>query len=117
MGVRNQTKKTILVTKHKDCRSILSKTIGLMFHSSINDYGLVFHFDLRGKPSLHNFFVFFPIDVLFLENNRVVDLKKGFKPFCPYLKPKHHCDVIIELPAGTIEKSKTELGDKLNLSN
>ncbi len=41
------------------------------------------------KISLHNFFVFYPIDVLLLNEKReVVEIKQNFKPFTLWLSTK-----------------------------
>jgi len=53
----------------------------------------------------------FPIDVLFLnEDWKVVEMKEDFKPF-RYHRPKKKAMFIIELPEGSILKSKTKVGD------
>ena len=58
---------------------------------------LVFVFDKEVKESLHMFFVFYPIDVLFLDKDkRVVEIKRNFKPFKFYF-PKNKAQYIIEL--------------------
>jgi hypothetical protein len=46
------------------------------------------------------FFVFYPIDVLFLDReNRIVEIKRHFLPFTIYA-PKKKSMTIIELPDG-----------------
>ena len=61
--------------------------------------------------SIHMFFMKFPIDVIFCDDeNRVVGLCQEIKPFC--LSPiffKACC--AIELPSGMIAASKTQIGD------
>ncbi len=80
--------------KYKICRSAWNKARGLMFSRKKN---LVFVFDDEERRSLHMFFVFFPIDVLFLDKNkRVVEIKKNFMPFTFY-KSKEKAQYIIEL--------------------
>ena len=59
------------------------------------------------------FFVFYPIDVLFLDKNKIVaEMKENFRPFAFY-NPKNKAMYIIELPKGAIKKSKTEIGDEI----
>ena len=56
-------------------------------------------------------FVFFPIDVLFLnKNKKVVDIKEDFRPFTFYAS-RQKAAYAVELPQGTINKSKTNIGD------
>jgi hypothetical protein len=59
------------------------------------------------------FFVFYPIEVSFLNKNKiVVEIKENFMPFSCY-SPKNKAQYIIELPKGTIKKSKTAIGDNI----
>lgn len=110
----NKTKEKLIVHNLKECKSVFSKAKGLMFSRKIKDFGLVFIFNNEGKRSLHNIFVFFPIDLIFLDENlEVVELKENFRPFRLYF-PKHDSQFIIELPAGSIASSKTELRDVVN---
>ncbi len=75
---------------------------------------LVFEFDKEKYHSLHMFFVFFPIDVIFLDKNkRVVEIKKNFKPFTIY-NSKKKAKYIIEIPAGRIQ-DKVNIGDKVRI--
>ena len=58
-------------------------------------------------------FVFYPIDVLFLNDKKyVVGMKKNFAPFTFY-KSKKKAMYAIELPSGTIKQTKTGIGDKI----
>ncbi len=66
---------------------------------------------LRPCNSVHTFFMQFPIDVLFIDkDNRVIKIVRFMGPFkatWPCLKAKF----VVELPVGTIDASKTTLGD------
>ncbi|MCH8003356.1 MAG: DUF192 domain-containing protein [Nanoarchaeota archaeon] len=111
MHIKNKTKKTLLARNAKACTSIISKSSGLMF--SKKNKPLIFIFKKEKINPLHMFFVFYPIDVLFLNKNKiVVEMKENFKPFSFYA-PKNKSKYIIELPKNTIKETKTELGDKI----
>lgn len=113
--IKNKSRKKILAKKAIVCRSILSKARGLMFSKKIKAKALVFIFNKEKKYSLHMFFVFFPIDVLWLDKNRkVVDMKENFRPFSLIAKPKNDAKYIIELPAGTIKNTNTEIKDRIS---
>ncbi|HLD40431.1 MAG TPA: DUF192 domain-containing protein [Candidatus Nanoarchaeia archaeon] len=61
------------------CDSFASQARGLMFRSKQN---LIMKFPQEKKISLHMFFVFYPIDVLLLNQKKeIVEIKKNFKPF------------------------------------
>ena len=62
------------------------------------------------------FFVFFPIDVLFLDKAKtVVEVKKDFRPFTFY-RSRKQCSYVIELPAGLADKTRTAKGDKIKFT-
>ena len=105
----NKTKKTILSKKPKLCKTILSKTIGLMFHTKPKT--LIFAWKKEKIISLHMFFVFFPIDLLWLnKTKKIIQLKHNLKPF-QIITPKKPAQYVIELPQGTINKTKTQVND------
>lgn len=74
---------------------------------------LIFKFKKEKIIFLHMIFVFYLIDVLFLNKSKiVVDKKENFKPFAFY-KSKKKALYAIELPNGTIKRTKMEIGDKI----
>ncbi len=74
---------------------------------------LVFVLRKEQKISLHMWFVFYPIDVIFLDNNKeVIETIEKFMPFSFY-SSKTKCRYIIELPQGSIKNSNTWIGDKV----
>jgi len=87
----------------KKCESVFSKLRGLMFRFKLKEDGLIFIFDKEKEVDLHMFFVFFPIDVICLdENKKIVKIIKNVKPFTFLIKcPKSK--YIIELKQGLIE--------------
>ena len=112
MLIKNITKNKILVANSTLCDDIFSKFMGLMF-SIKQKKSLIFQFKKEQKIYLHMLFVFYPIDVLFLDKNKiVVDRKENFKPFSFYISKKKAL-YAIELPSGTIKRTKTEIGDKI----
>jgi hypothetical protein len=111
----NKTRRQEIIRKTKICRSLLCKGRGLMFTRRA-DYALVFAFDSekRRERTLTMMFVFYPIDVLFLDSRmRVVDIKERFMPFTNYT-PKKPCRYVIELPQGL--SRKTKIGDNIFVS-
>jgi len=113
--IRNNTKNTIISRDYKVCKSYWSKALGLMF--SFRPRALVMFFVPEQRVSLHMFFVFFPIDVLFLDKkNRVIELRQHLLPFAVY-QSSAKCSFVVELPAGSISKSRTEVKDLLHIDN
>jgi uncharacterized membrane protein (UPF0127 family) len=84
-----------MVTNYKLCKSALSKAVGLMFSRKRN---LLFEFDKEQRIPLHNFFVFFPINLVFMDKNkRIIEIKKNFKPFTFYTS-KEKAKYLLETP-------------------
>ena len=55
-------------------------------------------------------FVFFSIDILFLNSeNKVIDIKENLKPFQFYNSKTNKTKTFIELPKGYISKHKIKL--------
>lgn len=91
------------------------KLKGLMFEDPGRfNYALVFVLPRESiaNASIHMLFVFFPIDVIYLnKDKKVVDLAKNVQPFTLGYVPKKPSKFFVELPAG---KSKgIKLGDVL----
>ncbi|MFA6460976.1 MAG: DUF192 domain-containing protein [Candidatus Woesearchaeota archaeon] len=77
--ILNQTNQKVISKKERVCTSLLSQGIGLMFRRKQN---LLMIFPEERKVSLHNCFVFYPIDVLLVDKDfKIVEIKKKFNPF------------------------------------
>ena len=112
MLIKNITTKKMITHNAILCGGILSQFIGLMF-SKKGKQALIFRFNKEQIIALHMLFVFYPIDVLFLDKNKiVVDKKENFKPFT-FCKSRKKAMYAAELPCGTIKKTKTDAGDKI----
>jgi len=107
--IRNLSKKTEISPDFMICKGILCKMIGLMF--SFKPKTIVFDFRKEQKMGLHMLFVFFPIDLLFIDDKmKIVELKERFLPFTFY-NSKAKAKYVVELPSSSIRKSKTSVGD------
>ncbi|HLC52364.1 MAG TPA: DUF192 domain-containing protein [Candidatus Nanoarchaeia archaeon] len=93
------------------CKSFLSQARGLMFR---RPQDLVMIFKKPKGISLHMFFVFYPIDVFLLkENKEVIEIKRNFKPFTIY-KSKNKAKYIIETPS---LGQNVKIGDQCLIKN
>ena len=116
MIIRNATSNKIIGYNAKLCTSVFSKLAGLMLSNKV-ERALIFKFGKEQKVSLHMLFVFCSIDVLFLDKNKiVVDKKENFKPFSFYISRKKAM-YAVELPNGTLKKTNTKIGDKVEIRN
>lgn len=93
------------LTKYTVYKTILGHTLGLMFSRKKT---AVFEFHCEKKVSLHTFFVFFTITVLFLNADKKIVEQTIMKPFSFYA-PKNKAKYIIELPFETRRK----IGEKV----
>lgn len=99
--------------KIEHANSFAKRLIGLMFRKEM---GKIDGMLLEPGNSIHNCFVRFPIDVLFLDRkNKIVKIIYGFKPWrfsWIYFKATK----VLELPAGKIP-SNIHIGDEVEVSD
>jgi len=112
--VYNKTKETFLAYRVKVADSILSRLVGLLGKRSLAlDSGLW----IVPSSGVHTLGMLFTIDVVFLDKNlKVVGLRELLRPFS-ITGLNLQADSVIELPAHTIFKSRTEIGDALVVSS
>ncbi len=110
--LQNKTTNKKIVEKISIMKNIFQKANGLMFWSKFKDEALIFSSNSEQKTPLHMMFVFFTIDVLFLDKDKeIVEIKKNFKPWTFY-SPKMKSKYVIELPKG--KSSLVQLGDEIS---
>jgi uncharacterized membrane protein (UPF0127 family) len=111
--VFNKTKQTFLAYRVKVADSILSRLVGLLGKRSLEPDSGLWIFPSRG---IHTLGMLFDIDVVFLDkDDNVVALHEVVHPFSMtgvYL----NAESALELPAHTIFKSRTKVGDELMIS-
>lgn len=109
--ILNQTQNKFISEKEKICQTLFSQALGLMFRRKQN---LIMAFPEEKKVRLHNFFVFYPIDVLILDRNQeIVEIKKDFKPFTFWNSQKEG-RFVVEL-ASLKSPGEYQMGDKLTI--
>jgi len=111
--VFNKTKQTFLAYRVKIADSILTRLIGLLGKRSLGSDSGLWIFPSRG---IHTLGMLFDIDVVFLDKDlRVVALRELVHPFS-MTGLYFNAESGLELPAHTVFKSRTEVGDELMLS-
>ena len=113
MPIINLTKQTWLATKVRKADNFLTRLVGLLKRTHLGPEEALW---LMPSKGIHTIGMKFPIDVLFLtKDNEVVGLISGMLPY--RISSVHFRGYsVVELPNGTIRKSRTELGDKLEIS-
>jgi uncharacterized protein len=111
--VINLTKQTWLATKVRKADNFLTRLIGLLKRTHLGPEEALW---LMPSKGIHTIGMKFPIDVVFLnKDHQVLGLMSGLVPYrvsAVHLRGYS----VLELPNGTIKKSRTEIGDKLEIS-
>ena len=113
LRVRNLTRGSGVAGRVRRADQAWSRVVGLLGRRSLaGDEGLL----LTPCTSVHTFFMRFPIDILYLDREQVVvKAVRALRPFrlSACLKGGRST---LELPAGAIEASGTQVGDRLVLT-
>lgn len=108
--VYNETKKTFLAFRVKVADSILGRLTGLLGKRKLKaDEGVW----IVPANAIHTIGMLFSFDVVMIDKDfRVVSVTEVVKPF-RFILPKRRAESVIEVPAHTIFRSRTEIGDQL----
>jgi uncharacterized membrane protein (UPF0127 family) len=108
--VYNKTKETFLAFRVNIADSVAGRLIGLLGRRSLKPDSGVW---IVPANAIHTIGMMFSFDVVMIDKNfNVVSVKELVKPFRIIL-PKLRAESVIELPAHTIFRSRTEVGDEL----
>ena len=113
MPVTNLDKKTWIATKIRRADSFLTRLLGLLRRKRLAPEEALW---LVPGKAVHTVGMKFPIDVLFIDRGKkVVAVVPGMVPnrATRFYFAAHS---VLELPKGTIIKSRTEAGDQLDIS-
>jgi len=110
--VSNRTKQTLLGDRIRLADRGLMQIVGLLGETGLEPGdGLL----IVPSEGVHTWFMRFPIDVLVLDRlDRVIGLRENMKPF-RVTKIYSQGVCVVELPAGTIAATRTEVGDELEI--
>lgn len=110
--VLNKTKNTVLGDQVEVADSFFSRFCGLMMRSALPEGGGLV---LKPCNSIHMFFMQFAIDVAFCnDDHKIVAVLEEIKPW-RLSSVYWDATYAVELPAGTLKKAKTEIGDVLHI--
>lgn len=114
MKATNLTRGTTLVDKGEVANSHVKRAIGLLGRSSLPPGGGLL---LQPCQSIHTFFMRFPIDVVFVNGDgRIVHIVENMGPN-KVSKINLKARYALEMPAGTVSATSTQIGDKLAVSH
>ena len=110
MKISNESRATTLATQAEVARSFWSRLRGLMGRSELPPGSALV---IEPNNSVHTFWMRFPIDVIFVDRSGVVvGLRVAMPPNRPFAGARRAYRTI-ELPAGVIQQSGTQHGDRL----
>jgi len=109
-SIRNADRGTELASRASLASSFVSRFFGLMGRRTIQDGGGLL---LTRSGSIHSFFMRFRFDAVFVDrDNRVTKVVPAMRQWWVAFGGRGAKDVI-ELPAGTAERTATQPGDML----
>jgi uncharacterized membrane protein (UPF0127 family) len=114
MIITNASRGTVIGETIEVAKTASQKVKGLLGRECLEDgQGLLF----KGAGSLHTLFMRFPIDIIYTDKKgEVVKLASAVRPFKLVAAPLR-CHYALELPAGAILASKTQVGDHLDFDD
>jgi len=108
--VYNQTKETFLALRVKVADSVLGRLIGLLGRKSLKPDSGVW---IVPANSIHSIGMLFTFDAVMIDKDfKVVGTRELVRPF-RIVWPKRRAESVIELPAHSVFRSRTEVGDQL----
>jgi uncharacterized membrane protein (UPF0127 family) len=113
MQIANLTRGSTLATHARRADSFAARAQGLMMTPPLpSEGGLV----IEPCNSIHMFFMRYPLDIIFLsKDGEVVFMYRGIKPW-RMGRMVRGARLAIELPEGAIDRSGTQVGDRIAMS-
>jgi uncharacterized membrane protein (UPF0127 family) len=110
--ITNATRQTTLADRCRVASSTRDRTVGLLATPAPGEPLLI-----ERSPSIHMFFMRYPIDVVFFDRNqRVTKVVADLKPWRVVWWARGARDCL-ELPAGVLGGTHTQAGDQLATSD
>ena len=108
--VYNKTKEIFIAFRVKVADSITSRLVGLLGKRSLKPDSGVW---IVPANAIHTIGMLFTFDVILIDEDfKVVGLRELIRPF-RITRPNFRAESVIEVPAHTIFRSRTEVGDQL----
>lgn len=107
--MRNDTRQTVLAVAADVANTSATRRTGLLKHERLEPgEGLL----ISPCSAVHTFFMKFPIDLVYIDRKKQVRKVRQAVPAWR-LSACFSAHSVIELPAGTVERTRTEPGDQL----
>ncbi|NPA91034.1 MAG: DUF192 domain-containing protein [Chloroflexi bacterium] len=112
MRVYNRTRDAVLVFRGRVANTFWTRLRGLIATPPLEPgEGLL----LLPSRGIHSWFMSYPIDVLYLDSQgRVVDVEEHVSPW-RVGRPRWRAHMVLEVPAGMVRATNTQVGDVLDV--
>ena len=108
--VYNKNRETFLAFRVKVADSIMGRLVGLLGRRSLQPDSGVW---IVPANAIHTIGMLFSFDLVLIDKDfKVVGLRELVRPF-RITWPERHAESVLELPAHTIFRSRTQIGDQL----
>ena len=88
---------------------------GLMFRKNPLHFFFWFKLGWHARHRITMWFVFFPIDVVIIDDTgKIIEIKEGLQPWS-YYRPKHAFREFVEFPSGFCKRCALKVGKQLVL--
>jgi uncharacterized protein len=115
---RNLERSTVLVERLETAGSLWAKFMGLMGRPSLGAGDGLW---LPASNGIHMMFMRFPIDAVFVSKasgdgvRTVKSVHRGLRAWIGLVPLVRGADGVLELPVGTIDATRTQVGDRLEI--
>jgi len=110
----NDSNGNIIADSLEEANTFWKRFKGLMFTEKLAKGKALF---FKPCKSIHTFFMKYPIDVIYLRKDlTIIAVDEGIAPF-KIGKLNFGVDAVIEMPAGTLKQTQTQIGHKLTIIN
>lgn len=93
--------------------TFLKRARGLMFRKVLpENYGMLFIFNYSARTSFWMKNTLIPLDLIFIDNGRVVEIKESLSPCkgeCKIYTSKRPAKYVVEVPAGFVKKNDIKI--------
>lgn len=103
--IGNNNLKCEICKSHKD---------GLIGRKILGD-GMIFIFEKSNELSFHTNGCIIPIDIIFINNSRVVEIHKNCQPNSNLSYDCSNANVVIELPGNSCDSLRIAIGDLVSI--
>ena len=109
-GIVDVSTGRVLADRASLARGVVRRLMGLLLRRRLEEgEGLI----IPRCRAIHTWFMRFPIDLVFLQRSRVIRLIEVLPPW--RITGAMRADAVIELPAGTISRSRVRVNDIMNI--